>query len=282
MNELIKSLVSRLNPKGVLGHELALHEVIQEIALLGLWRSKFFEHATFYGGSALRMLYGLNRFSQDLEFSLNKRNMKFSLSPYFQAIEEELFSFGFDARITKVNKATKIESAFIKANTQIHLLLISENIKVEKNKLIQIKFEVDKDPPLGFENEAKLLMNPTPFYVQTMTLENLFAGKMHALLYRRWGQRVKGRDWFDFLWYLQKDVPVHIKHFKNRAIQTGHLKKNDKINRVVLIKLLQDRISTLDVHLALKDVEPFVNEPSRLSIWSKKYFLDVLENLKVV
>lgn len=182
----------------------ALKEIFQEIALLGLWRSKFFEYAAFYGGTSLRILFGLDRFSEDIDFTLLHKNKNFDLEKYNQAIKTEINSFGFEVEVSKKikTKQSNIQSAFIKANMIRQLLEIEISPEISKyiharNSMI-IKMEVDTDPPGFFSTESKKLLLPIPFSVLTLKREDLFAGKIHALLCRQWQIRIKGRDWYDF------------------------------------------------------------------------------------
>lgn len=285
MNEAIEVMLKKYNCKTAQDHERALYEIIQQITLLGLWRGKFFEHASFYGGTALRVLYGLDRFSEDLAFSLMKKNMDFSLKKYFNFIEEELNAFGFEVELEKVEKpqTAKIDSAFIKANTMVQFIRIGIPHETQKNKKIQIKFEIDRDPPLGFDVESKLVLEPTPFYVQTYVKEDLFAGKMHALLYRSWGKRIKGRDWYDFEWYIKKNIPIHLAHFQKRAEQSGHLDLKGKVLTPDQLKnFLREKIQNLDVNLAKQDVVNFIVDDQHLNIWSKDFFIQLLDHLKII
>ena len=221
MNDAVKAMLDRYNCKSMEDQERALREIIQEIALLGLWRSKFYEHAAFYGGTALRILYGLDRFSEDLDFSLLQPDPAFSLATYEKAIVTELASFDFDVSVERKVKAveTTIESAFIKANTLTHLLKIGANWRTHKDKIMKIKIEVDVQPPLGFATEAKPHFRPIPFSIKTFTSPDLFAGKVHETLFRERVRNPKGRDWYDFLWYVGRAIPVNISHLEQRARQ---------------------------------------------------------------
>ena len=184
----------------------ALREILQEIVLLGLYRAGFFDHALFYGGTALRILYGLDRFSEDLDFSLVEPNATFDLSVYEDAVIEALHSFGFEVTIQLKNRDGAVKSAFLKGNTSQHLLNIEAPEDIVKTfgqgRLVKIKFEVDTQPPLDFESEKKTLLVPSPFTIHTMTIPSLFAGKMHAILCRNWSKRPKGRDGYDLVWYV--------------------------------------------------------------------------------
>ena len=165
-----------------------LREILQQSALLGLSRLRFFEHAAFYGGTALRILYGLDRFSEDLDFSLLAPNPAFNFQPFLEGLEREMESLGFSVEALVKNDTPPILSAFVKGNTLNLLLTVAQDHSrpkgVHHDGKIRIKLEIDTDPPSGFTVESKLVLNPTPFYVSTYTLEDLFAGKMHAVLCR--------------------------------------------------------------------------------------------------
>jgi predicted nucleotidyltransferase component of viral defense system len=259
-------------------YENALKEIMQEIALLGLWRAKFFEQAAFYGGTSLRILYGLDRFSEDLDFSLLKPQEKFDLAPYLTAIEAELDGLGFNVTVEKKNKIveTAVESAFIKAGTKEHLLKISvPKVIAERahtNSILTVKVEVDTDPPPAFDTEAKVLLQPIPFSVNTYQLPDLFAGKLHCVLERKWKNRVKGRDFYDFVWYVGRGVPVRIKHLEERLRQSGAWSGKASLTEKDLIDRLKKKFSELDVDAARKDVLPFLRDPAAVEIWSRKFF----------
>ncbi len=288
MNEALSHMLKKYNCTSRGDYENALKEIIQEIALLGLWRTKFFEQAAFYGGTALRILYGLDRFSADMDFSLLKKNLNFSLEKYNQGIQTELKSYGFKVTVdtNKKTKVTNIESAFIKAGTLFNLLEIEAPKSVvgsmASNQTLKIKIEVDKDPPLGFATEAKLLLLPTSFYVSTFQMPDLFAGKVHAVLCRNWEERVKGRDFYDLSWYIARGTPVNLTHLEKRMQQSGHLTQNKKLTKDTLFKLLVDRFEKVNFSQAKKDVLPFLKNSSVLDIWSKNYFLQLIEKMAVL
>ncbi len=288
MNEAVRAMLARYDCRSASDYENALREIIQEISLLGMWRSKFFEKVSFYGGSALRILHGLDRFSEDLDFSLLERNERFSLLTYFNAIEDELESFGFSVSIDQKRKAidSTIESAFIKAGTLQNMLLIDVPKPVMKKmhpgKIMKIRLEVDIDPPGGFATEARYLFLPVPFSVNAFTLPDLFAGKMHAVLCRAWENRVKGRDCYDLVWYVARGVPVHLKHLENRMRQTQHLDNVTGLTEELLKSVLRERIERIDFRSAKKDVENLLKDTSSLSLWSKEYFRVVCDKIITV
>lgn len=288
MNEAVRIMLNRYNCSSISDYENALKEIIQEIALLGLWRSKFFEKAAFYGGSALRILYGLDRFSEDIDFSLLQPDRNFSLTDYCQAVEEELKSFGFSAVVEKKEKKfeTNVESAFIKAGTLKNMIIVeipeAVRKKIPSGKIMKVKLEVDKEPPGDFGTEVKYLFQPIPFSVNTYKLPYLFAGKMHAILCRSWETRVKGRDWYDLVWYVGREISVSLKHLENRMKQTGHLDAKTSLTENLMKQKLYVRISATDFNNARKDVENLLKNPSSLEIWSEQFFRAVCEKIKAI
>lgn len=287
MNPAILSMLERYQCVTARDYENALKEIIQEVALLGLWRSKFYEHAAFYGGTALRILYGLDRFSEDLDFSLLQPKKNFSLSPYLTGVEAELNAMGFSVTVEERDKKveTAIESAFIKAGTRELFLKIrvpdAISEKTQKNTLINVKFEVDTDPPGGFQTEVKLLLQPIPFSINTYQKPDLFAGKLHAVIHRQWKSRVKGRDYYDFVWYIARDVPVRLSHLEQRLRQSGEwtggvLRQSD------LMELLRKKFEVIDVEAARNEVLPFLRDPAAVKLWSRDFFESLLSRLKTV
>lgn len=261
----------------------ALKEILQEIALLALWRAKFYEKAAFYGGSALRILHGLNRFSEDLDFTLLKNDKNFELEHYNKAITDELNGFGFDVTFIKKNKnlASHIESAFIKADTRNQLIEINAPSAIIKHihvmDTIKIKMEVDIQPPQKFMTEVKTLLQPLPFTVKTLTLPDLFAGKIHAILCRPWVKRVKGRDWYDFVWYLSRNTPINLTHLRERLVQSQAWKINQQITQADLIELLNKKISATDFENAKQDILPFIQDPHSVDLWSQSFFHELIQ-----
>jgi len=286
MDTVILNMLKQYDCKTDGDYENALKQIIQQIALLGLWRAKFFEHAAFYGGTALRILYKLDRFSEDLDFSLLNVNPTFSLNPYHKAMEEELAAFGFTVEISEKKKNTKsaINSAFLKANTKEHLLKIDAPSGIQsrypKQASLKVKIEIDTEPPMNFATETKALLQPIPFWVKSYTLPDLFAGKISAALCRQWKNRVKGRDWYDLLWFIQNNVPVNLTHLETRLRCFSFYKEKDPLTKNRLIELLSNRIEALDVALAKEDIIKFIRHPNRLDGWSRTLFLQAISEIK--
>lgn len=281
---MIKQWLEEYNPKTKVEAEQALREIMQEIALAGLQRSGFFEKAAFYGGTALRVFYGLDRFSEDLDFSLLEVNQNFSLEPYLKGIVSEFSALGMIISVREKIKTplSNIDSAFLKSETTWKELIL-ENIIPQAGlgirPNIKIKLEVDTEPPLGFETEEKLLLKPYSFYVKCFSLPDLFAGKMHALLFRKWKQRVKGRDWYDMEWYIKRGIPINLDHFLIRARDSGDWKKKT-ITQNQFRQLLQIKINTLSFNHVREDIVRFIRDDKGLEIWSPKYFNDLAAKIQ--
>jgi len=288
MDEAVTRMMSRYKCHRLEDYVRALREILQEIALLGLWRSKFFEKGAFYGGTALRILYGLSRFSEDLDFSLLKPLSDFDLSRYSKALQTEMRSFGFEIMVGSKEKQTMraVQSAFLKANTLQQLLIIEAEKEIvrglPKGQVLKIKVEVDTDPPTGFTTEVKYLLHPIPFSVRSYVLSDLFAGKMHAILCRRWKNRVKGRDWYDFVWFVSNYPELHLSHLEKRMIQTGDWKQSESLTEERFNSQLRETIEAVDLKRARVEVEPFVNNLDTLAVWSKEFFLDISRRIKLV
>lgn len=282
MKDAIIQLVERLQPETVDDYDTALKEVIQRLCLVGLWRGKFFEHAAFYGDTALRLLYGLDRFSEDLDFSLLTPSDNFHIDPYLSFIYRELESFGLEAEITpKDKKETAIAAAFVKSNTRSHRLLIGLPPRIANqvpaNQTLKVKIEIDTDPPPDFSTEIRYMLKPTPCSIRSFTPADLFAGKMHALLCRKWGRRVKGRDWYDFVWFAQQEIPLNLIHLTARMRQTGHWTQPEAISCPSWKDMLRQAIVQLDLKAAQQDVMPFLRNPDQLDVWSADFFYALID-----
>ena len=281
---MIKEWIEEYNPQNEEEIVSALREIMQEITLAALSRTDFFENAVFYGGTALRIFHGLERYSEDLDFSLLTPDSSFSIRPYFKAILDEFQSLGLTVKIQEKKKTrqTAIDSDFLKAETiwqEIVLEDIIKEIGVRSNKTLKIKIEVDRQPPLNFQTEEKLLVRPFSFYVKCFAKSSLFAGKMHALLFRKWKDRVKGRDWYDLEWYIKKGIPLDLTHFYARAKDTKDWQE-DSISKEEVIELLNEKIDSVSFSRIKEDVVRFIKNDEVLDIWSPNYFKDLIDKIK--
>ena len=211
-----------------------------------------------------------------MDFSLLQENPDFDFTPHFASIEEEFASMGQRVSIAlkKKSKESAIHSAFLKGDTA------QFNLSLERGRLVNIKLEVDTKPPLQFETENKLLLLPRSFYSRCFTLPCLFAGKMHALLYRSWKNRVKGRDWYDFEWYVRKGVKMDFSHLCERAYQFESAPRGD-LNEESFMLLLRRKIESVNFSAAAEDVRPFMRRPEHLQLWSIDYFHQVAGMLRI-
>lgn len=286
MQTIINQMLSNYDIKNLEDKKNALKEVVQEVALSGLARAGFFKDAAFYGGTALRIFYGLDRFSEDLDFSLLTPNREFDLKKYFSFIEKEANSLGLNFKVEeKIKKDdSNIKSAFLKGGTKEHIISFYENDAELKNintkEVIKIKFEIDVCPPEYAEFENKFRLLPYPYQVKLYNMPSLFSGKIHAVLCRAWQKRIKGRDLYDYIFYLSQNAKVNLKHLEARLVQTGSFETNDDLTIDKLKELLIEKFSNIDYQQAKEDVLPFIKDKSKLDIWSKEFFIDITKNLK--
>lgn len=271
MNGIYQNMLAQYDLSTGQQQRNAIFEVNQQIALAGLYQGGFFEKAAFYGGTCLRIFHGLQRFSEDMDFSLLVTDEHFDFTCYFQPIIDAFALVGRQVEITKKEKKTfgKVESAFLKDTTDVY------DLSFQTEKAIKIKIEVDTQPPLDFSTEQKLLLQPVSFMTRCFTLPDLFAGKMHALVFRSWKNRVKGRDWYDFEFYVRHHVPLHLAHLQQRILQFN----GENVDKDQFLVLLHKRLSTTDIRQVKADVLPFVHNPHDLDIWSNDYFLQLAERI---
>ena len=258
MNDIYQNMLSAYDLSTDQSRRNATFEVNQQIILAGLYNGGFFNEAAFYGGTCLRIFHGLQRFSEDMDFSLLAPNDKFDFTNFFQPIIDQFALGGRNIEIKKKDKKNVYDITF------------------QTEKSVRIKIEVDTQPPLKFNTEQRLLLLPQSFMVRCFTLPDLFAGKMHALIYRAWKNRVKGRDWYDFEWYIRHNIPLNFTHLHERALQFNH----EEITKESFLERLNERLATSDINQVKADVLPFVRNPKELNIWSNDYFIELAKLLK--
>ena len=285
MNNIMKQMLSKYEIKSIEDEINALKEIIQEIILSGLSRGGFFKEAAFYGGTALRIFYNLDRFSEDLDFTLLKSNKNFDLSKYFNYIEEELKAYGLNLEINIKSKKTSsnISSAFVKGNTLEHIFKFFPNESAHEYdhllKKIKIKFEVDINPSIGATYESRYKLLPSPHQIKLYDKESLFAGKIHAILCRNWQTRTKGRDLYDYIFFLANNTKVNIDLIKNKLIDSKYINSNDKFDINILKELLIKKFHEIDYKESKEDVIPFIKNINSLDMWNKDFFISITENL---
>ena len=287
MNNIIEQMLSKYEIKNTNDEINALKEIIQEIILSGLARGNFFDEAAFYGGTALRIFYKLDRFSEDLDFALIYPNKKFDLSKYFVYLEKELKAYGLNLEINTKQKniESNITSAFVKGDTLEHILKFFPNEENHKYnhmlKNIKIKFEVDINPPSGATYEEKYKLLPSPHQIKIYDKESLFAGKIHAILCRNWKTRTKGRDLYDYIFFLANNTKVNLELVKNKLIESNYINANDKFFIDDLKNLLINKFKEIDYIEAKEDVIPFIKNTESLNIWSSEFFISITKELTI-
>lgn len=287
MNNILSQMLEKYSISTLSDEKNALKEVVQEVALCGLFRAGFFNTAAFYGGTALRIFYGLDRFSEDLDFSLLKPSNDFELSKYLSILESEIRAVGLNFRAEEKIKTNDsfIKSAFLKGNTKEHIMTVYNDLQINtgisSGELLKIKIEVDINPPAYATYENKYRLLPSPYKVKIFDMPSLFAGKLHAVICRAWRDRVKGRDLYDYVFYLSQNATVNLPHLNARLVDSGFIDNDFKLNRERLIKILQERFATIDYTQAKNDVLPFIRDKSKLELWSKEFFQDITESIVI-
>lgn len=259
--------------------ENALKEIVQEVMLFALWRADFFEVAAFQGGTSLRILHGLNRFSEDMDFILLEPNAEFSWQPYLDKLTETCQEFGIEPEaLDKARMDQRVKKALIKDTSIANQLDLSFMDDLKGRKL-KIKLEIDCNPPLGSGFEYSYLDFPVDFEVGHQDMSSNFALKIHALLCRPY---LKGRDWYDFNWYIAQGVKPNLLLLQNALIQYGPWEGQElDIDQDWLVNALGKKIVSIEWKDAAADVERFLKpvEQKSLSLWSERFFASKLARL---
>jgi len=280
MIELIQQRLEQSQPANPVEEEQATKEIMQEIALYALWRADFFKVAAFQGGTSLRILYGLRRFSEDLDFLLKKPDADFTWGGYLDQLQSCLEEYGLQSEaLPKERMDQRIRRAVIKDRSVVNQLDLSF-YRGHQSQKIKIKLEIDVDPPAGSGHEYSYLDFPTDHEICHQDLPSNFALKIHALLCRGF---LKGRDWYDFNWYIKRGVAPNLPHLKNALVQFGPWQgESDLAVDLDWVKsALQSKIDSIDWKAAAGDVERFLKpaELKGLELWSARFFSTRLEKL---
>ncbi len=280
MNKVIQQRFESYNCQNEDAEKNAIKEITQEIALSSLYHAGFFTKAAFMGGTALRILHGLNRFSEDMDFTLINPDPDFVIGPYITKLVENMESYGYRIRISGRDHANStVKSRFIKEDSVVNIVSF-EHVK-NFQWTISIKIEIDINPPAGGATEIKLVEFPDDFNVRAHDLPSLFGGKCNALLTREY---VKGRDWYDFAWYIAHKTPVNYQLLSNSLAQFKYLKSEETaVNKDFVISQFAKKISSINWNEAKNDVRRFllpVEAKNVDDLWSKEFFLEKLQKLK--
>lgn len=277
MHPAIKAMLSQYDKmKTIEDEKNALKEIIQKICLVGLHRKDFFEKAAFYGGTALRIIYNLERFSEDLDFCLDEKDPDFRWIDYKEAVLDELKTYGFEAEFEpkKDNSESAVGSSFIKKSTLRVLILIESKGKTSREERLKVRLEIDKTNPEGATYEMPIIYQPEVVQIKTLDRPSLFAGKMHAIIARHYNNNVKGRDYFDLLFYLKGGVKINLHYLENKLKDSGHFAASGVLTEERLREIYLEKIASVDFKQAIKDVAPYISSRQRdgLKSWSAPFF----------
>lgn len=264
MIDLLRQRLKRYPATNAVQEEQAVKEMLQELALYGLWRGGFFEVGAFQGGTSLRILHGLPRFSEDLDFILLKADPAFRWSHYFESLTGVLEQFGVRCELTERGQGLHLDLSFFDASGP---------------RKLKVKLEIDTHPPAGTGTSWHYLDFPVDFEVCAQDLPSNYALKLHALLCRPY---VKGRDWFDFAWYCKQKTQPNLPHLGHALNQAGPWKgKNVQADAQWLEGALTTRIKAIDWRSAAQDVSPFLAGPEQasLTLWNERFFADKVRRL---
>ena len=276
MKTILEQMVEAYQPKNNEEKRNVVKEVMQEITLCALSKAGFFDVAAFYGGTALRIFYGLDRFSEDLDFSLMMKNKDFDLSTYVPSLKRIVQSFGLNVEVEIKHKT--LDSAI---QIEQFLLFYPNDLVtgINKNEKVKIKFEIDTMPAGLATYETKYRLLPMPYSIKLYDEASLFSGKIHAVICRSWKSRVKGRDLYDFVFYLTRNTKFNLDHLREKLIESHYISQEDKFDVDFVKALLIARFNEIDFNDAKKDVLPFIKDTSILDIWSKEFFIAITSKL---
>lgn len=280
---MIQQRLLNYNCKTDVEEQRAIREITQEVVLAALGRGDFFKHALFQGGTCLRIFYGLNRFSEDMDFILREATPDFQLKDHIKRLIDELAAYGYNIEITDRDKAdATVKIAFLKDDSLGKVIDLRHANQTGPMAKIRIKFEVDTNPPSGSGHELKYLDFPFVSSVAVQDRPSLFAGKIHALLCREY---IKGRDWYDFIWHTGNRTGINYDFLTSAINQIGPWQgQSITINKAWLLNELKRTITSMNWKQAAEDVRRFVRveEQPSLDLWSKELFLGQLDKLKQV
>ena len=279
MIELIQRRLDSYKATGPVEEEQAIKEILQEIALYALWRVGFFEVAAFQGGTSLRILHKLPRFSEDLDFILKEPNPGFAWGGYLEPLLEGLQEFGLKSEVLdKSHMDQRVKKALLKDNSIANQLNLAF-YRGPAGQKMNIKLEIDVNPPQGSGYEYTYLDFPLDFEVCHQDLSSNFALKIHALLCRTY---LKGRDWYDFSWYVTQKIPPNLPHLQAALYQYGPWAgQSITVDKDWLSNVILKKVAAVDWQDAVADVERFLNTMERqsLKLWNERFFRNKLENL---
>ena len=283
INNYILESLKISNPTNLIEFENDLREITQKIVLSALSTTSFFRHVAFYGGTALRLFHGLMRFSEDLDFQVIEKDFKLDLDECMNVCIHTLLSYGLKAYVYSKEEYDKgeVRRRYIKIPCFNLANEYFESISMNKEKLISLKIEISTAYIDGAQYEMKLLPSPILSNILCFDYSSLFAGKIHALLSRNWRERTKGRDYFDYLFYLSHNVNFNLKYLKNKLSKS--LETDTSAFTLDDIKvLLKEKFESADFTSIKNDIIPFVSDKNAINNLNKEMFIASIELLKCV
>ena len=279
--KIIQERLESYHPFSWQEEELGLKEIFQEVALSALGRTDFFKKAVFQGGTALRILYSLERFSEDLDFVLKNPDLRFDPVPYLKPLVEDFQTYGIPIEVQdRARVQDPVKKIFLKQDSEGMLLTLRYQPRSGRSKKVRIKLEIDTNPPLGNRCETRYLDFPAPVAISVQDLPSLFAGKNHALLCREY---TKGRDWYDFLWYVARKTPINFEFLGNACHQQGPWQGQEiEYNKEWYLQALEAKIRSLNWEEAKNDVSRFLKprDLATLDLWGANFFLDRVQKMR--
>ncbi len=285
INDVFLSQIKKYNPQNINEIKNAMKETLQDIILVGLGKSDFFKYISFYGGTSLRMFRELPRFSEDLDFTFIEDNIDFNFDSYLLGVKKEFNIMKINCEIYSKNKniETSVISRFIKFNLKdlFNISYFDYSKNIIKDEILTIKVEVETRHIAGAKTEYKLLTYPSFVQVRTFNMETLFASKLIAVLNRKWKARIKGRDFYDYLFYISKNIKVNLIFLENGLKKFGYLRSDEKLSLDKLKESLVNRFNEIDFEEAVKDVVPFVsNDDPFINAFNKDIFISSVDLIK--
>jgi predicted nucleotidyltransferase component of viral defense system len=261
-------------PANPLEQENVLQELMQHYLLASLARAGLFKEAMFHGGTCLRIVCGMNRFSEDLDFLLKKSDPDFRWQGYLEAVRMDCEREGIRFEVQDKSQAgTAVQKAFLKTDSIGKILAMDLPFERFHARKIRIKLEIDTRPPAGSSFTTSYLTFPVTTAITTQSMESGFALKLHALLCRPY---IKGRDWFDFVWYVARKTRPDLELLGKALEQQGPWAGQAMTVTMAWVReTLEKVILSIDWTVARNDIQRFLplREQQGLQVWGADFFL---------
>ena len=285
INNIFVNEINKHNPQNITETKSAMKETLQKIILEGLGKSDFFNNVVFYGGTSLRIFRDLPRFSEDLDFTLLDKNVGCDFDGCLLFAKRELESFGIDCDIYNKDKNidTTVDTRYFRFNLKslFDISFPEYSNQIISTELLTVKIELERNSFSGGKVEVKLLTYPSFVQIKTYSMETLFASKLIAVLNRKWKTRIKGRDYYDYLFYIMQETKPNMVFLENGLKQFGFIDRDESYSLNKLKKDLKEKFSNVDFDNAINDVKPFVsNDDKIIQSFNKEIFIASIELIK--